>query len=170
MPEAAVVPIADRNPPVDYAVAVWLGTPKEEIEKGLREGWIRRPGVDWRAWTEEREGVASDGASVGTIASPPLPDTATDSPSSESPSPDTRTRIEALLRRLDPARQARTFADAWNEAGADDAMRTGRFIDFLGRALNAPQDVASELTTQLESLEQTAGAMHASALRNDDYP
>ena len=46
MPETAVVPPADRNPPVDYAVAVWLGTPKEEIEKGLREGWIRRPGVE----------------------------------------------------------------------------------------------------------------------------
>lgn len=155
MPDAAVVPTAERNPPVDYAVAVWLGTPKEEIERGLREGWIRRPGVDLRAWTEERDGLA--------IVSPPAPDEVTDSSSAESPALDARARIETLLRRLDPALEARTFADAWNEAGADDATRSRRFVDFLARALDVRQDDASDSSSQLAALEQAADGIRTTA-------
>jgi RTX calcium-binding nonapeptide repeat (4 copies) len=155
MPEAAVVPIAGGNPPVDYAVAVWLGTPQEEIERGLREGWIRRPGVDLRAWTEERADAA--------IASPPAPGETADPDSSESTLLGSRERIEALLRRLDPGLEASTFADAWNEAGTDEVTRSRRFVDFLSRTLNVRQDEASDASSQLSALEQTTEGVRATA-------
>lgn len=155
MPQAAAAAMSDRNPPVDYAVAVWLGTPKHEIEQGLRDGSIRRPGFDVGAMSHQTAGFGP--------ASPPAPEGGTTgSPGADSTLPDdVRARIEALLRRLDPALQSQTFDDAWNEAGSDDGMRARCVADFLGRALNVRQDGASGLAQRLASLERAAEGVDA---------
>ena len=137
MPQASVDPRSERNPPVDYAVAVWLGTPKDEIERGLREGWIRRPGFDVTAMSDE--------------------------PADDSTLPDVRARIAALLRRLDPALPSQTFDAAWHEAGSDEATRARCLADFLGRALNVRGESASDLAQRLASLERAAEGIDTGA-------
>lgn len=156
MSQAAIVLTDARNPPVDYAVAVWLGTPKDEIEKGLREGWIRRPGVGLQPWTEERDGVA--------IVSPPAPDDGNSANSGEVRASDgVRARIESLVRRLDASLGVSTFDGAWSEAGADEAARAARFVDFLGRAFAIRQEAGSEGSSRLSAVEQAAEGMRTSA-------
>lgn len=155
MPEPAVAPVIQRNPPVDYAVAVWLGTPLQEIEKGLREGWIRRPGIELQARVEDRVGTG--------ILSPPAPDDAGEPPRAEASVPGARARIEALVRSIDPSLDARTFADAWNEAGPDDATRTDVLAAFIGRVLDAPPVEAEALGPRLDPLERAASAIDVTA-------
>src|SRR5688572_32117904 len=137
MAHAAAVSAGNRNPPVDYAVAVWLGTPEAELAKGLREGWIRAPaGVDVRSWAEQRGlsiGGEPDSGSAPPIA-PPAPEDVTPVPVEEDPLPEPKGRIEALLRRFDPAMAAGTFELAWQEAEEDDAARGGRLVSFVARA------------------------------------
>lgn len=38
-------------PPVAFVVAVWLGMPREEILRGLGEGWIAAPPGSPPGWT-----------------------------------------------------------------------------------------------------------------------
>ena len=57
----------NRNPPIDYVVAAWLGMPDREVARGLQEGWIRAPaGVDARRWAEQRG--FSGGEHLGDVA------------------------------------------------------------------------------------------------------
>ncbi len=109
------------NPPLEFAVAVWLGMPDDEIERGLREGWIRHPSAAApRLHTE------------GPI---PFPDQFRDGNGGEARSDD-RTRIHAILRRLDGTLDAARFDAAWAEAGANDPARARAFRGFLARTLN----------------------------------
>lgn len=161
MAHAAAVSAGNRNPPVDYAVAVWLGTPEAELAKGLREGWIRAPaGVDVRSWAEQRGlsiGGEPDSGSAPPIA-PPAPEDVAPVPVEEDPLPEPKGRIEALLRRFDPAMAAGTFELAWQEAGEDDAARGGRLVSFVARALNLAFDPAADIASQLANVEHAAAA------------
>ena len=152
----------NRNPPIDYVVAAWLGMPDREVARGLREGWIRAPaGVDARMWAEQRgfsEGEhVPEEEGVGPIAAP--------SPEEPAPPPledptvrATRERIETLLRRVDPAMDGATFERAWDEAGPDDAARGANLSSFLATALNVAVEPAAEIDTQLAALEERASA------------
>src|SRR5688572_14214021 len=148
---------SQRNPPVDYVVAAWLGTPKEEIARGLREGWIRPPqGVDVRAWMEERGFAALGEAASESVPSPPSPDEIEGDEPRADEVPDARARLESLLRRIDPGLQAQTFSDAWNEAGADDESRAQRLAGFVAGELRISVDASAALTAQLGQLEDAA--------------
>ena len=159
---ATAVSPDNRNPPVDYAVAVWLGTPKAELGKGLREGWIRAPaGVDVRSWAEQR-GLSLGDESVQSVSArpiaPPAPDESSSLPSEPPASIELEGRIEALLQHLDPAMDAATFDRAWQEAGGDDAARGAAFVAFLGRELDVALDPAVDVATQLADVEDRAAA------------
>ena len=131
-------PVADpsRPPPIEFAVAVWLGMADDEIERGLREGWIRAP-----------QGVV-----------PPASDAPAPSPDASTPAGSAvdRARVEALVRRLDGSLDATAFEAAWNEAGADDASRAERFSRFLGDVLGVP-DVDVSRFAMLEAAAGDAG-------------
>ena len=69
--------------PVAFVVAVWLGMPREEILRGLGEGWIAPPPGSPPGWTPAAwaAGPAAAGAPVGTVAGGnPLSTTAAGSP------------------------------------------------------------------------------------------
>ena len=151
------VSVSERNPPVDYVVAAWLGMSNDEIARGLHEGWIRPPqGVDVRAWMEER-GFASLGEEVnGNVPSPPSPGETEENEPEAGGAPDARARLESLLRGIDPELQAQTFSDAWSEAGADDASRAQRLAGFIADALNVSVDASTDLASQIGQLEDAA--------------
>ena len=151
-----------RNPPIDYAVAAWLGMPKADMAKGLHEGWLRAPvGVDVRAWAEQR-GLASGGerfeSAVGGPIAPPGPDHASPVPQVEATTADLRTRVEALLRQFDPGMDAETFEGAWLEAGADDAVRGDTLVSFVADVLALDVDRAAGVDARLEAVEAGASA------------
>jgi hypothetical protein len=60
---------ASGAPPLAFAVAVWLGMPHDEIDHGLREGWVAPPPgmpADWKpVWaSDEASGDSSNGDST----------------------------------------------------------------------------------------------------------
>lgn len=148
---------ATPNPPVDYAVAMWLGTPKEELEKGLREGYIRHPGVAFQSWTEQR-GADDPLTSLSAVA----PDAPAQGAQGDTSALDLRLRIETLLRRIDPALEPQTFSEAWNEAGASEPDRASRLIDFLAVSLNAQRDAAAP-EVELSAIEQAVDRFEGAA-------
>jgi hypothetical protein len=102
------------NPPLDYAVAVWVGMPDAEIDRGLREGWIRRPAQAGQRWHHEAA-VASDDPGREHEGGEPA--------------------WRRWLRQLDP-RLGEDELDAFgNEAGSDDARRTHAVSRFVSRVL-----------------------------------
>ncbi|HEX4884625.1 MAG TPA: calcium-binding protein [Casimicrobiaceae bacterium] len=113
---------ATANPPLDYAVAVWLGMPDAEVERGLAEGWIRRP-------TGAGEGgqPASDGVEQASAQVPAVPGAAT---------------LRGWLTRLAPAADGAAFETMWWEAGSDDARRAQTLQRFVAAALGVPHDAA----------------------------
>ena len=161
MPEVSTSP---RSPPVDYVVAAWLGTPKDEIARGLLEGWIRAPqGMDVRAWMEERGFAALGEAASESLPSPPSPEETEVNEPQAGELLDTRARLESLLRRIDPGLQTQTFSDAWSEAGADDESRAQRLAGFVAGALSISVDASAGFTAQLGRLEDAAQNMAGDA-------
>jgi Ca2+-binding RTX toxin-like protein len=153
MPDASTPPL-QPNPPVDYAVAVWLGMPEHEIEQGLREGWIRRPGAASRAWVEER-------TLAGVPDGPPLPqppapgESVSPTPVEQTPH-DTRSRVHDIMRRLDRSLTDETFERAWNASGADDAGRTLQLVDLLATTLGVAYAAGSDAAQTLDALDAAA--------------
>jgi hypothetical protein len=158
MPDAST-PALSRNPPVDYAVAVWLGTPEHEIAKGLREGWIRRPGAALRA--------LDDGGTLAHAPSgapqPPAPDEGESPLPHEAVVPDVRSRLAAVMRRLDRSMTDETFERVWTAAGADEAGRTKQLVEFLGATLGVAAAPGNEPSPALDELEAAASLASGAA-------
>jgi hypothetical protein len=134
---ALPLPGPSRNPPIEYAVAVWLGMPDEAVARGLREGWIRAP----QAVPASHDAtIAPEGAEEGTTNVGVVD----------------RERIHALVRRLDDSLDSAVFDTAWTLSGSDEATRAERFTRFLGAALGIEDASAASFT----ALESAAG--HAS--------
>ena len=128
LPVADVPAPASRNPPIDYAVAVWVGMPDDELARGIREGWIRAPQAI----------EPSSGSTAQTDAPRPFVDGEDDGDGEDDDDGDgvvDRARVQALLQRLDATLDQATFEAAWQEAGSDDVERLASFTRFLSRAL-----------------------------------
>jgi hypothetical protein len=128
---------ATANPPLDYAVAVWLGMPDAEVVRGLAEGWIRRP-------TGAGEGgqPAPDGVEQASAQAPAVPSAAT---------------LRGWLTRLAPAFDGAAFETMWWEAGGDDARRAQTLQRFVAVALGVPCDAApSTIEAALEGFDGEA--------------
>jgi Ca2+-binding RTX toxin-like protein len=134
---ALPLPGPNRNPPIEYAVAVWLGMPDEAVARGLREGWIRAPQAAPAAHdaATPAEGAEAGTTNVGVV---------------------NRERIHALVRRLDDSLDSAAFDTAWTLSGGDEATRVERFTRILGAALGIEDASAASFT----ALESAAG--HAS--------
>ncbi|HVF63184.1 MAG TPA: calcium-binding protein [Casimicrobiaceae bacterium] len=141
MPPA--IPSATSNPPIEYAVAVWLGMPDDEIEAGLREGWIRKP----------PESLGTETAT--TLSATNLADRQEPVESVPDDARAFASRLESLLRRFDASLTPEAFAAAWEQAGIDDARRARRFVDFLAPYAGNDGDPET-LESQLASLEAFA--------------
>jgi len=105
----------NANPPIDFAVAVRVGTPEEELMRGLREGWIRHP-----PGTGEMTG---DGATIGGTAEAPA-STAIG-----------RTTLRRWLGQLDGSLNDAGFDAIWQEAGSDDPARARTLARFVAGSL-----------------------------------
>jgi hypothetical protein len=135
-----------RNPPIEYAVAVWVGMPDDEIERGLREGWIRGP---QQHVTQAPTTLATlEQAIVGPSA--PLEQLPVD-----------RARVLSLLRKLDSSLEGATFDAAWQEAGASEDARAARFGAFLRRALGIAG--TADAGADFQALENAASLMTGDA-------
>lgn len=108
--------VGNANPPIDYAVAVWLGMPDDELVRGLREGWIRRP----PGAGEEPGGVDGGGNHGGGTGPVTQVGKAT---------------LRRWLTRLDASLDEATFDSIWKEAGADDAERSRSIAGFVTDSL-----------------------------------
>jgi Ca2+-binding RTX toxin-like protein len=147
-PGAIVAPTTGSDggvPPVAFVVAAWLGMPREEILRGLHEGWIAAPPGSPPGWTPavwSGAGAAGDSAPGGATASGSV--TATDPPEAGPSEPAVdRARVHGWLRALDPALTEASFASLWRGAGTDDVARgnawTARLAGMLLRGDgNAP--------------------------------
>jgi hypothetical protein len=103
------------NPPIDYAVAIWLGMPDDEVVRGLAEGWIRRP-------PGAGEGNSGEPAGPGTMPGATL----------------TAETLQRWLTRLDASLDASTLEAIWREAGDDDAQRASSLARFVTGSLGLP--------------------------------
>ena len=121
---AAVTPAGD--PPISYIVAIWLGTSHEDIERGLREGWISPPPgapSDWQPpWVS-----ASD-------ASTPPPDPGTGG-AVDGGAGVNRSKVSSWFHALDPSLSASGFDSIWTHSGGDDSARASALFGYLQRAL-----------------------------------
>jgi hypothetical protein len=112
---------ATANPPIELAVAVWVGMPDDEIARGLAEGWIRRPEAVGSADAEAN--ADADGETTGPSAA----------------------TLRGWLARLDPTLDGDTFEGVWHEAGTDDRTRGQALSRFVAQALGldagAPVDL-----------------------------
>ena len=127
-PGAIVAPTSSGDggvPPVAFVVAVWLGMPREEILRGLHEGWIAAPPGSPPGWTPaawSAAGAAADAVPGGATAAGSV--TTTDPPEAGPSEPAVdRARVHGWLRALDPALTEATFASLWRGAGTDDVAR-----------------------------------------------
>jgi hypothetical protein len=116
----------NANPPIDFAVAVRVGTPDEELARGLREGWIRRPpGAGEKPGEVMSHGQDGTAPAVGGSMA----------------------TLRHWLSRLDASLDEAAIDAIWQEAGADDAERSrslARFVfDSLGIATNGRSDARS---------------------------
>lgn len=149
---------ANAVPPIDYAVAVRVGTPESELMRGLREGWIRRP-----PGTGE---MMASGASPGGSA---------EAPAAASPG---RTTLRRWLAQLDGSLDDAGFDAIWQEAGGDDASRARALAGFvagsLGVAANEVDAVSVEAAlgrctgeARIRRLDGLGGAELEALARND---
>lgn len=107
--------VGNANPPIDFAVAVRVGTPAEELMRGLREGWIRRPPGAGEMTGES----ATIGGSAWAPASAAIG----------------RTTLRRWLGQLDASLDDARFDAIWQEAGSDDAARVRALARFVAGSL-----------------------------------
>ena len=136
---APPLPGPSRNPPIEYAVAVWLGMPDDAVARGLREGWIRAP----QAAPAPDDATATSEASEAATTNVGVVD---------------RQRIQALVRRLDDSLDPAAFDTAWTLSGSDEATRVERFTRVLGGALGIDDANAASFTALENAAEHASGA------------
>ena len=112
-------------PPVAFVVAAWLGMPRAELLRGLREGWIAAPPGSPPGWTPAA--WSASGATADTVPGAAF---ATGGPATTDPpesvpadSAVDRARVRGWLGQLDPSLTESAFASLWQHAGPDDASR-----------------------------------------------
>ena len=141
------------TPPVAFVVAVWLGMPREEILRGLGEGWIAPPPGSPPGWTPAAwaAGPGAAGAPVGTTAGGnPLGTTAAGSPvesvhAEYDPGPMryAPARAEGGLRGDDPSLADGASVPPWPRTGAGDDRRSAAWIDDRARFVAWQRHAAS---------------------------
>ena len=122
-------------PPVAFVVAVWLGMPREEILRGLGEGWIAAPPGSPPGWTPaawSASGPVDGGVDAGAAGS-----LATTDPQGQEGGPMRagRARVQGWLHALDPSLTDTAFASLWQRAGADDETRGAAWTSRLAGML-----------------------------------
>ena len=125
------------NPPIEYAVAAWLGLPKAELTRGLAEGWIRRPpGVG--------ESLPASEPTTGGAEPRPV----------ETGQPPNASTLQRWLTRLDASVDEARFAQLWSSAGPDDSARVDALAHFVAGALGLPHAAsASRIEAALAPLD-----------------
>ncbi len=145
----AVTPAGD--PPISYVVAVWLGTSDEDIERGLREGWIAPPPgapAGWQPpWATQTDSAAESpdpggGGSVGTGTNVG------------------RAKLGDWFHALDPTLTATAFDGIWAHSGADDSARADALFGYLQRTLLGRSDGANSRAQAAPATEES-GAIAA---------
>ena len=141
------------TPPVAFVVAVWLGMPREEILRGLGEGWIAPPPGSPPGWTPAAwaAGPAAAGAPVGTAADGnPLGTTTAGSPVESlhveydpGPTRDDPARADVGLRGDDPPLADSALVPPWPGPGAGDDQRSAAWIDDRARFVAWQRHAAS---------------------------
>ncbi|MEO8676634.1 MAG: hypothetical protein ABI569_13735, partial [Casimicrobiaceae bacterium] len=129
------------TPPIDYMIAVMLGMPHDQIERGLREGWVAKPAGapdDWAPpWvTADSTGSVGDGRSDDPQV-PPTPGGEGGKPEEGGGSIPTvdRAQVQRWMQGLDPALTSSAFDQMWNSAGKTDQARGDALFGYLRRAL-----------------------------------
>jgi hypothetical protein len=122
-------------PPVAFVVAVWLGMPREEILRGLGEGWIAAPPGSPPGWTPaawSAPGPVDGGAAADAAGS-----LITSDPQDHEGAPmrEGRARVQSWLHALDPSLTDTAFASLWQSAGADDEARGAAWTSRLAGML-----------------------------------
>lgn len=142
-------------PPVAFVVAVWLGMPREEILRGLGEGWIAAPPGSPPGWTPaawSASGPVDGGAAADAAGGL----TTTDPQDHEGElMRNERARVHGWLRALDPSLTETAFASLWQRAGADDEARGAAWTSRLaGMLLGADAEGGDVGATPVEAIDR----------------
>jgi len=135
------------TPPLAFVVAVWLGMPREEILRGLGEGWIAVPPGAPPGWTpagwsaaDKVEGGAPSGGAAATSGS-----LATNASPESDPGPmrDDRAPVHGWRRAPESSLADSAFAPLWQRAGTDDGQRSDAWTDDRAKFAAWRQHAAS---------------------------
>jgi len=169
--DAPITPSATGNTtePLAFLIASWLGMPREEILRGLEEGWIAPPPGSPPGWTPPAPDAASttsddsgwgpagdvvDG-NTSTADVPQVTDPAAAEGTIDSDSGVAAFAVAAVvpswLRAIDPTLTDDAVETLWQSAGADDTARKAWWRDYLQRALGISIDHASSDVDQVEA-------------------
>ncbi len=130
--------------PLDFVVAMWMGMPRDEVLRGLREGWVRPPPGAGPQWLPFSDGAGPDG-----------------SPGSEAPAQ--AADVRRWLARLDDSLDAAGLDRLWREAGDDDSARTAALRRFVADSLGL--DVAGGDDSIEAALVRADGTGRIASLR-----
>jgi len=106
-----------------------LGMPRDQIELGLREGWVAGPPGARDGWTPPWV-TTDDSVGGGDPIDPPLPGEG----GGTSQGVD-RGQIQRWMHGLDPALSSSEFDQIWHAAGATDEQRADNLFGYLRRVL-----------------------------------
>ncbi len=152
--------------PMAFLVASWLGMPREEILRGLDEGWIAPPPGSAPGWTPPASDAAtatSDGSGWGPAAETFESAASTDdlqgvAGDSGAATTELRSTVHDWLHAIDPSLADEAVEKLWQSTGVDDAARAAWWRDYLLRALGVSADKSSADVEQVDAAIAAASA------------